>query len=189
MQIIKSYSTAGSLSRTHRLRMFHGERPSVLLWRKTRFGLPFPLDPVDIWLQNNISNKNITVVDFGGWYLENFGFKTTCIESDYVAKHYYNDCYIEPNIASYRPNYVVESNPVILRRPACLKYKSLDDFVQFLDVWTKSLLILHFEPKTILHNHLKFKLSDLVKDRTNLHIQEVHQDLWQVSNKPCKKQD
>jgi len=181
MQIIKSYSTAGSLSRTQQFRLFHIARPSVSLWRKTKFGSAFPLDNIDIWITNNITNKNITVVDFAGWYLQDFGFNTTCIESDIIAKQYYHDCLIESDIAEHRPAYISDSDPIILRHPASLKYKSVNDFVHFLNTWTKSLLVLNFNPRLILHNHLKFKLIDLVKQKTNLHIQEVLPIVWKVS--------
>ena len=180
MQIIKSYSTSGKVSRKQLFKLFHLARPSVLQWRQTRFGSHYEFDDIDIWIKDNIHTKNITVVDFAGWYLEELGFCTTCIESDPIAKIYWDRCFIEPSLIANRPDYISKSDPVIIRHPTSLRYTTLSEFVNFLKLWVKSLTILNFNPRMIQFNYLKFELIDLVKQETDLKINVIQNNLWKI---------
>jgi hypothetical protein len=183
MQIIDSYSRAGEITTGQRLRLFHIGRPQIHAWRQTRHGHEYPLDSVDRWILNNIGFIDITAVDFAGWYLEQFGLKTMCLESSDIAKLYWPKCHVEPDIMSWRPTYVSKVNPVIFKNPWFLRYATVDQFVAFLETWVQSTTIISFEPKMIQHNYLKFKLLDLVRPLITFEIEEIDNNFWKIL--PC----
>ena len=158
MQIINSYSQAGNITAGQRLRLFHLNRPKVRAWRHTRHGHGYQLDSVDRWVLDNINSTNITAVDFAGWYLEQFGVKTVCLESDDIAKLYWPKCHIEPDIMIWRPTYISTVDPVVFRSPWFLRYATVDQLIAFLETWVQSMTIVNFEPNMIQYNYLKFKL-------------------------------
>jgi len=181
MQVVESYQTAGEISEEQQFRLFHLARPSVAKWRAAINGRPYTLDSVDQWIVDNIKYKNITVVDFAGWYLELFGYKTTCLESEHFAKQYWPNCYVESDIFVHRPTYISESDPVIFKYPGFLRYITVDQFVAFLDLWCKSTIVLYFDPILVKHNYLKFNLIDLVSDKTQLNIKQINKELWSIN--------
>ena len=181
MQVVDSYRSAGEISNTQRLRLFHVLRPSIQKWRKTRFGKPYEKDYIDNWICNNLQNKNITVIDFGGWYLELFGYRTTCIESDSIAKQYWSNCYIESDLLINKPKYISENETVIFRNPNFLRYATYDSFINFLKVWSNSNIILNFDTRLVQHNYLKYRLLDLVTSNIDLNVKELQSDLWVIN--------
>lgn len=183
MQIVKSYNQAGTITSRQQIRLFHIGRPQILKWRKTRHGQKFQLDETDQWIIKNVKSDKIVAVDFAGWYFELFGLKTVCLESSEIAKAYWPQCYIEPDIITWRPTYISSSDPVVFRNPWFLRYATLDQFVTFLETWAQSLTILNFEPIMIQHNHLKFKLIDLVAPKVKCKINEINENLWAIT--PC----
>ena len=183
MQIINSYTQAGNITAGQRLRLFHIDRPKVLAWRHTRRGAVYQLDSVDRCILDNINSKSITAVDFAGWYLEQFGLKTVCLESNDIAKLYWPKCHIEPDIMTWRPTYISTVDPVVFRSPWFLRYATLDQFIAFLETWVRSVTILNFEPNMIQHNYLKFKLLDLVRPRMTFEIEEISDSTWKIL--PC----
>jgi hypothetical protein len=183
MQIIKSYAQAGDITFGQRLRLFHLSRPKVKVWRQTRHGHKYALDAVDRWLLDNIDSINITAVDFAGWYLEQYGLQTTCLESDEIAKLYWPNCYTEPDVMVWRPTYISKVNPVVFRNPWFLRYATVDQFVAFLETWVQSMTIINFEPKMVQFNYLKFKLLDIVRSKISFEIEEINNNLWKIL--PC----
>ena len=163
--------------------MFHLSRPHIRAWRRTRHGHKFQLDYVDRWILNNVNSNNVIAVDFAGWYLEMFGIKTVCLESNEIAKLYWPECYVEPDIMTWRPTYISESDPVIFRNPWFLRYATMDQFVAFLETWVCAKTILNFDPTLIQHNHLKFKLVDLIRPRVEHNINVINEKLWTIE--PC----
>jgi len=183
MQIISSYSRTGDITLGQQLRLFHVSRPRVRDWRQTRHGHKYQLDSVDQWILDNINCVNVTTVDFAGWYLEQFGLKTTCLESNSIAKIYWPECHIEPDIMIWRPTYISKSNPVVFKNPWFLRYATVDQLILFLETWVRSLTVISFETQMVQYNYLKFKLIDLVRPRVKLEIEEINNNLWKVL--PC----
>jgi hypothetical protein len=183
MQIIKSYTHAGSINARQQLRLYHFTRPRLQQWRRTRHGQDFQPDQIDQWILNNVNSDHVVAVDFAGWYLELFGIKTICLESSNIAKLYWTPCYVEPDIMTWRPTYISESDTVIFRNPGFLRYATVDQFVAFLELWVKSTTVLNFNPVFIQHNHLKFRLIDLIKQRVPYNIDVITEKLWVI--KPC----
>jgi hypothetical protein len=183
MQIINSYSQAGNIKAGQRLRLFHFNRPKLRSWRYTRHGHEYQLDFVDRWILDNVNSTNITAVDFAGWYLEQFGLTTVCLESDDIAKLYWPKCHIEPDIMTWRPTYISTVDPVVFRNPWFLRYATVDQLVAFLETWVQSMTIINFEPNMIQYNYLKFKLFNLVRLRTLFEIEEICNNTWKIL--PC----
>jgi hypothetical protein len=183
MQIVKSYTQAGDVSSIQQLRLFHVGRPRVKAWRQVRHGHQFLANTVDQWILDNINTDAITAVDFAGWYFELFGIKTVCLESSDIAKLYWPQCFVEPDVMTWRPTYISHTDPVVFRNPWFLKYATVDQFIAFLETWAQSLTILEFEPRLVQHNHLKFKLLDLVASKTALDVKEITNTLWTIT--PC----
>ena len=181
MQIIKSYSDQGSVRFIQRLRLYHLSRPNLKRWRQTRHNKPYQLDSTDKWILNNLDNSSLILVDCAGWYFEQFGITTTCLESDLVAKSYWPACCVEPDIFTHRPTYIDDQQTVVFKYPWFLKYATVDQFVAFLNIWVKSKTVINFQPILIQHNHLKHTLIDIVKPMVNFKIQIINQYLWVVS--------
>jgi hypothetical protein len=156
-------------------------RPTVKKWRAIRHGIPYQLDCTDRWILNNLQDNKLVAVDFAGWYFQDFNIKTTCLESDPLSKKYFPDCYVEPDIFTHRPTYIPDNEMVVFKYPWFLKYATLDQFIDFLNIWVKSTTVLNFDTIFIQHNHLKFSLESLVANRVNLNIQKINTKLWVVS--------
>lgn len=178
MQIINSYSEQATIRKIQRFRLYHLSRPNLRQWRQTRHGKQYSLDGTDRWILNNVSSTELTMVDCAGWYFEQFGKKTVCLESDDIAKQYWPVCYVEPDIFTHRPTYISQTNTVVFKYPWFLKYIKLDEFLKFLDTWVQTETVLNFYPRYIQHNHLKYKLLNLVNHMTQLKIQEINPCLW-----------
>jgi hypothetical protein len=140
----------------------------------------FKVDAVDQWVLNNLSSS-ITMVDCAGWYLEEFGITTTCLESDPIAQHYWPSCYVEPDVFTHRPTYISNQHPVIFKNSWFLKYATISQFVNFLNIWVKSLTVVCFNPIYIQHNHLKYKLIDIVRPMIPYNIQTIDYQTWIIS--------
>ena len=67
---------------------------------------------------------------------------------------------------------------IVFKYPWFLKYATLEQFINFLTTWVNSITVLNFNPMFIQHNHLKFSLENLVRDRVNLKIQIINARLW-----------
>jgi hypothetical protein len=179
MQIIDSYSLElGDIRFIQRLRLYHLSRPGLKHWRQTRHGKTYPLDETDKWILNGITDKNLVLVDCAGWYFEQFGVTTTCLESDSVAKYYWPSCRVEPDILIHRPTYISTTQPVVFKYPWFLKYATVDQFANFLNVWVKSTTIINFNPIFIQHNHLKYTLLATIKPMVKCNIQLINNQLW-----------
>lgn len=181
MQIISGYTADKHIKFRQRLRLYNLSRPAVKKWRTARHNQSFELDFVDQWVLANLNSKKLCAVDCAGWYFEQFNFDVQCLESDDIARIYNPQCNIEYDILVHRPTYINDAVTVLFKRPWFLKYCKFNDFVNFLDVWTRETLILEFDPIYIQHNHLKFKLLDLVRQQTALSITPLRQTLWIVN--------
>ena len=180
MQVVNSYKDYSDIRCIQKLRLYHLSRPHLRQWRQSRHHRGFHIDNIDHWILNNLNSKSITMVDCAGWYLEDFGVSTTCLESDEIAKHYWPGCYVEPDIFTHRPTYISVSDPVVFKYPWFLKYATVDQFVNFLNVWAKSTTVIAFDSLFVQHNHLKYNLLDIVKQQTSFDIQPVNQQMWVV---------
>jgi hypothetical protein len=177
MQIIDGYSSAVTRSFSFEFRLYHLNRPRVLEWRKARHHNNFKLDTVDQLVIDHLPNRRLVSVDAAGWYFNDFGIKTQCLESSEISKLYYPDCQIEFDLLTHKPTYT-NSDPIFFKFPWFLKYISVADLVKFLDLWCESILILNFSTRHIQHNYLKYRLVDLVSDLTTFYITEINQNLW-----------
>jgi hypothetical protein len=182
MQVISGYNNSCSIKFIQQLRLYNFSRPSVKKWRATRHGKKFILDSTDSWLLSQLKNNKLAAVDCAGWYFNNFDVDTQCFESNDIAKLYYPDCYIEYDVFSHRPTYIDDDRWVFFKNSWFLKYAQFQDFVNFLNIWTRSTVILEFEPIYIQHNHLKYNLIDLVRRSTNLNIDEINFNLWMITS-------
>lgn len=182
MQIVSGYSiNHGQIRLIQQFRLYHLSRPAVEKWRKVRRGIPYQPDVVDQWILNNLKDNKLVAVDCAGWYFQEFDIKTTCLESESLSKKYFPECYVEPDILTHRPTYIPDNEMVVFKFPWFLKYVTVDQFVNFLTTWVKSTTVLNFDPIFIQHNHLKFTLEILVKDRVNLNIQTINPELWIIT--------
>jgi hypothetical protein len=180
MQVITSYSDFGHIRFIQNLRLYHLSRPSIKQWRQTRHNKTYSLDNTDRWILNNLTDKNLVLVDCAGWYFEQFGITTTCLESDRIAKFYWPACYVEPDIFTHRPTYIPTQYPVIFKYSWFLKYATVEQFVKFLHTWVKSTTVINFNPMLIQHNHLKYSLIDIIKPMIPIDIKVINDRLWVV---------
>jgi|TARA_R110000868_G_scaffold29450_1_gene109603 hypothetical protein len=181
MQIVPGYSTDfGSIRLIQQFRLYHLSRPSVKKWRTVRHGIPYQVDATDQWILNNLQDDKLVAVDCAGWYFKEFNINATCLESDLLSKQYFPGCYVEPDIFIHRPTYIPDDQMVVFKYPWFLKYATLDQFINFLNTWVRSITVLNFDPIFIQHNHLKFSLEKLVRNRVDLNIQIINSRLWTV---------
>jgi len=181
MRVITSYLNQGRIRFIQNLRLYHLSRPRIKQWRRTRHGSTYSLDNTDKWILTNLTDRNLVLVDCAGWYFEQFGITTTCLESDRIAKCYWPACYVEPDIFTHRPTYISTQHPVVFKYSWFLKYATLDQFVKFLHTWVKSTTVINFSPRLIQHNHLKYNLADIIKPLVPFDIQIINNELWVVS--------
>lgn len=177
MEIINGYSTEHNLSQIFKFRLFHHDHPGLKQWRATRHGTPYCLDETEQLAIKYATNNQLISIDCVGWALSNFGLDVQCFESNPIALHYNPGCHIEPDLFTHRPTYARDCT-VLTRYPWFLKYSTLPEFINFLELWTRSTMILNFYERFIQHNYLKHKLIDLVRDATDIHIQEISKNLW-----------
>jgi hypothetical protein len=180
MQVIKSYSDQGHIRCIQNLRLYHLSRPSIKQWRQSRHDNIYSLDSTDRWILDNLTDKNLVLVDCAGWYFEQFGITTTCLESDRIAKFYWPACHIESDIFTHRPTYIPTRTPVIFKYSWFLKYATVEQFVKFLHTWVKSTTVINFDPMLIQHNHLKYSLIDIIKPMVTFDIKAINDRLWVV---------
>jgi hypothetical protein len=182
MHTVAGYNTNhGAIRLIQQFRLYHLSRPAVKKWRSVRRGTPYQLDATDQWILDNLQDNKLVAVDCAGWYFREFDINTICLESEPLSKHYFSECYVEPDIFTHRPSYIPNDQMVVFKYPWFLKYAELDQFVNFLNIWVQSTTVLNFNPVLIQHNHLKFSLKDLVKDQVNLNLQVINNQLWKVS--------
>jgi len=178
MQVITSYLDQGPIRAVQQWRLYHLSRPNLKQWRQTRHGKRYVLDSTDHWILNNLPDKRLTLVDCAGWYFKQFGIATTCLESDEIAKHYWPSCHVEPDIFTHRPTYISTADPVVFKYSWFLRYATVEQFVEFIQVWVQSTTVINFEPRYVQHNHLKHRLVDQVRPMIKFDIQEVDHNLW-----------
>ena len=178
MQIITGYlSNNNQISQMFEFRLYHLNRPRLREWRKSRFNNNFQLDQVDQTVLNLLPNHRLVAVDCAGWYFQKFGVDVQCIESSPISKLYFKDCVVEPDLFVHKPSYI-NHDPILFRHPWFLKYTRIENFINFLELWSGSTLILNFYSRYIQHNYLKYDLIDLVSSRTFLNIKVIAPDLW-----------
>lgn len=180
MQIINGYQSANNdLSQIFKFRLYHLNHPRLTDWRKCRHGHNYQLDSVETYTINNCNSK-LVAVDCAGWMYKSFGVTVQCLESDPISLRYHKSCYIEPDLFTHRPTYT-ESGVVLFRFPWFLKYVKLPEFINFLELWTESSMLLNFYPRFIQHNYLKYNLVDLVRSQTQLSVEEIDTDFWRIT--------
>lgn len=180
MQIINGYSSADDdISKIFKFRLYHLNHPRLADWRRSRHGHQYQFDVVEQYTIEHCKST-LVAVDCAGWIYNSVGIDTQCIESDLISLLYYSDCHIESDLFVHRPTY---TNPgvVLFRFPWFLKYSKLDDFINFLELWTESTLLLNFYSRYIQHNYLKYNLLDIVREKTQLNIEAINNDFWKIT--------
>lgn len=181
MQVISGYNNSlGNIQQAQQFRLYHISRPMLKQWRQARHGHTVELDGLDHWIVNELKPKQLAVVDCAGWYFEDYGIETVVLESDSIGKLYYPNAHLEPDVLTHRPSYMPTDCPTLFKYPAFLKYKTTDEFAAFLQTWVKGTTILHFEPRFIQHNHLKYNLIDLIQPNIDLKITEMDRTVWRI---------
>jgi hypothetical protein len=181
MQVITGYLDSQNIKNTQRLRLYHLNRPAVKKWRATRHNKSFVLDTVDYWIVDQLRPAQLTTVDCAGWYFNDYGIQTTCLEGDMYSKKYYPACHIEYDIETHCPTYISRQHPVLFKYPWFLKYIKFNKFIEFLQVWSVSELIINFDPVLVQHNHLKFNLQELTRKSINVNINTIAKNLWLIT--------
>ena len=182
MQIISGYNNSlGQVQQAQRLRLYLLSRPQVQTWRRTRHGQPMTVDALDQWIVDTVRPQQLVAVDCAGWYFEQFGIDTTCVESDPLSQRYWPACHIEPDLLTHRPTYLPTNVLTVFKYPAFLKYTTQDQFVEFLNTWVKGPTILHFEPRFVQHNHLKYDLYNIITAVTTITIKQLDPTVWSMS--------
>ena len=155
MQVVSGYTDSTHRSNLFNFRLYHLARPRVKDWRRSRHGGVYLLDPVDLLIMS-MTNK-IVAVDWAGWCLEPFSISTQCVESSDISKYYWPNCFVEFDLLVHRPTYI-NNDLIVVKKPAFLRYATIDTLVKFLELWCTNLLVINLERRYIQHNHLKFKL-------------------------------
>jgi hypothetical protein len=181
MQVITGYQQSLQIRNIQKFRLYHFNRPVVKKWRKSRHTGKFILDEVDQWIVKNYQHNFLIAVDCAGWYFNDHGVNTICLEGDPISQLYCPDVHLEPDIFTHRPDYLDQDHAVLFKFPWFLRYAKLPAFLNFLNIWTTSTMILNFDPLFVQHNHLKFNLKDLVEDNTCFKIQQNNKNLWIVT--------
>ena len=150
-------------------------RPAVALWRKNCY----QLDEADKLAICMAKNQQVVAIDCAGWYLTQYGITVQCVESNNISKLYFPECSVEPDLMIHRPTYINDAI-VLFKFPYFLKYCTIQELVNFLELWCKDSMILNFDPNFVKHNRLKYKVVDLVRNLTNLDIHEVNKNIWIV---------
>lgn len=175
MQVIDGYRGSNNRSKMFDFRLYHIARPKILDWRKGRL----ILDSVDNHTIRLLPNNRLVAVDCAGWYFKDFGVNVQCIEGNIISKYYCKECSIEHDLSTHKPTYV-NDDPILFRHPWFIRYATVDFLVNFLELWCSTILILNFSTRLIQYNHLKFKLIDVVSQKTDLQITEIEKDLWLI---------
>lgn len=166
---------------SNRLRLYYLDRPKVRLWRQNqRTGSQLLFDALDemVIAHAKQTTGQITAVDFGGWYLNDAGIQTRCLESNDISRWHQASCIIEYDLKTWRPTYVSQGDLIVFRYPWFLKYASLRELLDFFDVWVTSPVLIEFQPRYIQHNHLKYCLLDIVRSQTDLQITSWSPTAW-----------
>lgn len=174
MQVIQGYSNTKKRSKLLEFRLYHMNRPSVIPWRKNIYELD-RADKLALDLSTDILS-----LDSAAWYLEQHGATVQCLESNDISKLYYPKCYVEYDLFVHRPTYASDGL-VLCKIPYFLKYCKVEEFVNFIELWCRNTMVLNFYSIYVQHNHLKFKLIDIVQSQTNLRIVEVEENIWVIN--------
>lgn len=181
MQVISGYNRSlGNIQQAQQFRLYHISRPNLRAWRQTRHGVPMSLDGLDQWIIDTLQPKKIAVVDCAGWYFKQYGIETVSLESNPIGQLYCSDAHYEPDVLTHRPSYMPTDIVTLFKYPEFLKYASVDTFVSFLNTWVKGPTILHFEPRFIKHNHLRYHLIDLIRPRVDFNVIEMDRTVWRI---------
>jgi hypothetical protein len=175
MQVISGYLDVTTRSTMLEFRLYHLNRPAVKAWRKKCY----QLDDADNLVIRLAKNQQVVAIDCAGWYLDQFGMNVQCVESSDISKLYFSNCAVEPDLMTHRPTYIHDAI-VLFKFPYFLRYCTVAELVDFLELWCKDIMVLNFNPTFIKHNRLKYKAVDLVKKSTNLRITEVNKNLWLI---------
>ena len=174
MQIIQGYGDTKKRSTLLEFRLYHMNRPSVIPWRKKSYKLD-KADKLALELSTNILS-----LDSAAWYLEDHNATVQCLESNNISKLYYPKCFVEYDLFVHRPTYASDGL-VLCKNPYFLKYCKIEEFVNFIELWCRGTMVLNFQPIYVQHNHLKFKLLDIVQIQTRLRITEVDKNIWVIT--------
>lgn len=175
MQVITGYAENSVRSKMLEFRLYHLNRPAVKLWRKNCY----ILDQADKLIIQLAKNQNVVAIDCAGWYLTQYGISVQCIESSNISKLYFPGCLVEPDLMVHRPTYINDAI-IFFKFPYFLKYCTIRELVNFLELWCNDIMVLNFDPNYVKHNRLKYKAIDLVRNSTNLNIHEVNKNIWIV---------
>jgi hypothetical protein len=181
MQVISGYNhSLGNIQQTQQFRLYHISRPKLREWRQARHGVPMQLDGVDQWIVDTLKPPRLAAVDCAGWYFSDLGIETVCLESDPIGQLYCPTAHYEPDVLTHRPSYWPTDCPTLFKYPAFLKYTTVNTFATFLNIWCCGTIILHFEPRFIKHNHLKYNLIDLIRPRVSFNVTEMDRTVWRI---------
>jgi len=181
MQIIQGYPSAGTnINEIFKFRLYHLNHPRLKQWRKCRHhNNVYVPDTVEQYVLDHCFTQLIAV-DCAGWIFKQYRLQVQCFESDPISLLYHRDCHIEPDLFTHRPTYT-KSGIVLARFPWFLKYSKLEEFVNFIELWTESTLLLNFYSQFVQHNYLKYDLVDLVRNQTSLKIEVIKKDFWRIT--------
>lgn len=155
-------------------------RPALRQWRASRHRRTYMPDTTD-QIVIDLKPADLVAVDCAGWYFNDFGINTVSIESNDLAKLYYPNCYVEYDVLTHRPTYIDQNALVLLKHPWFLRYATIEQLIDFLNIWTQHCVILNFNPRLIQHNHLKYSLKDIVQVQLDLTIQELSPEIWSIA--------
>jgi hypothetical protein len=159
MKIIENYQVL-PIGKLQNLRLYIQGRPLSMLLRKEKKNIPYEI-PDYVKLIDNELTGNYISLDCSGWYFENSIRKCTAIEISQESLRYRNDIIFEYDYDVWRPTYL-NSDPVLAYFSTYFKYSSLDNFIQFCNIWgvLHSKLIIGLDPSKIKFNYLKYNLLD-----------------------------
>lgn len=164
MNVIESYNSL-PISKLQSIRLYMQGRPLSLLLRKKNKNIPY-LIPDYVWKIDKELTSNYIALDCSGWYFENDNRKCTAIEIDKESLRFRSNIIFEYDYNIWRPTYL-ETIPILAYFSTYFKYSTLNEFLNFCNVWGKQhhKLIIGLDPTKIKFNYLKYNLLDELQNK------------------------
>lgn len=139
-------------------RLYLSGHPLASLYRKKRKNISYSEPRYTGLIDQELSGDYISI-DCAGWYFNNHTRHCTAIEHHPVSKSQYPDVVFEYDYMSWRPTYLRDQT-VLCYHTTNFRYATLEEFVNFFNVWGSTKYIVGLDPTKIKFNYLKYSLID-----------------------------
>jgi hypothetical protein len=176
MNVINSYNQL-PIGRLQENRLYLQSKPLVRLWRQLKKNLHTVVPDTEKLLACELEDNYIEL-DCGGWiYADQNNKQCIAIEMFEQSKHAWNPMYFEYDYLTWHPNYLPDW-PVLAYYSTYFKYSSLDDFVNFCQLWSHHhhKVIVGLDPTKVKLNYLKYDLKKIIANSTDLRPRVLIED-------------